>query len=35
MLSRFKPPQRQAILFLGSLWAVALVFLIARAFLPI
>ncbi len=34
MLPRFKPPQRHAILFLGSLWAVAIVFLIARAFVP-
>lgn len=34
MYSRFKPPSRRAIWFLGSLWAVAIVFLIARAFVP-
>lgn len=34
MLSRFKPPDRRALWFLGSLWAVALVFLVARAFVP-
>jgi hypothetical protein len=34
MLSRFKPPARRAIWFLGSLWAVAIVFVIARAILP-
>lgn len=30
-----KPRQRRAILFLGSVWAAALVFLVIRAFLPI
>lgn len=35
MLSRFKPPNRRAIWFLGSLWAVALVFVIIRAFVPV
>jgi hypothetical protein len=34
MLSGFKPPLRRAIFFLGSVWAVAVVFLVARAFLP-
>ena len=35
MHSRVKPPSRRAIWFLGSLWAVALVFLIVRAFVPV
>ena len=35
MLSRFKPPNGRATWFLGSLWAVALVFLIVRAFVPV
>jgi hypothetical protein len=35
MRTNFRPRQRHAILFLGSLWAVALVFLVVRAFLPI
>ncbi len=35
MISRFKPPQRRAIYFLGSLWALAIVFLIARALVPL
>jgi hypothetical protein len=34
MLSRFKPPLSPAIWFLGSLWAAAIVFVIARAVLP-
>ncbi len=34
MTLHFKPRQRRAIYFLGSLWAVAIVFLIARAFVP-
>lgn len=35
MLSRFKPPDRRATWFLGTLWAVALVFLIVRALVPV
>lgn len=34
MPSRFKPPQRRAIMFLGSLWVVAIVFLVVRAVVP-
>jgi len=34
MLSRFTPPARRAIWFVGSLWAVAIVFIMARAILP-
>ncbi len=34
MLPQLKPTERHAIVFLGSLWAVAIVFLIATAFVP-
>jgi hypothetical protein len=33
MLSGFKLPLGRAVLFLGSVWAIALVFLVARALL--
>lgn len=34
MLTRIKPFQRRAAVVFGSLWAVAIVFIIARALLP-
>lgn len=34
MLTRFKSPERRPLVFLASLWAVAILFLIARALLP-
>jgi hypothetical protein len=34
MLSQFTPPQRRAIVVLGSLWAVAIVFVLARMLVP-
>jgi hypothetical protein len=34
MLSGFRPPEKRALVIFGSLWAVALIFVIARAFMP-
>lgn len=34
MLSRFKPEHRRVIVFFGSLWAVAIAFMVVSALLP-
>jgi hypothetical protein len=34
MQSLFKTPQRRAFVFLGSVWAAAILFLIVRALVP-
>lgn len=34
MLSDFRPPEKRALVVFGSLWAAALIFLVARVFLP-
>jgi hypothetical protein len=31
MFSRFKPPERRAIFFIGSIWLAAIAFLLARS----
>lgn len=35
MLSRFKRPERRAIFVFGSIWLIAVVFVLVRAFTPL
>jgi hypothetical protein len=35
MQSRFKPPERRAMVIFGSIWLVAVLFVLIRAFTPL